>query len=602
MKNYQFRRKIILMNILLIFGLILILSFFAYFYLVHISNNNFRERLEVETSGIATQIESIIEMADEIALQLSANNYIINTFQNIPKTINSQNYFILNPSIDASVKKFMLSYMLKKNSIGRVCLFDNNNNFIFVGRAVDYGYIEKNCLDYSFMEHIQSYFKENNNVTLFDVYQQDPFSIEEGVVLTVTREINDYLIVPSEPVGYVQVQIPIRFCNKIFNKMISSMQGYIVNSKTQKIIYSYSESESDINSDQNMYNNFINTKKDMYIRNNVYVKVKDLEQYKLKIIILERNDILIKYAVTTLIWMLLLMAGIVLLVIIGQVKIIKTTTKPIVELCELVESIKIDENLLGIPTIISKEDDELRQLNYAFSELMMNLKLFMDKNMTSQINELKSHMYALQSQMNPHFIHNVLTIISVMATEDEYIHIPNICEKLSEMIRYSTTFDDSLISIGNEMVYTVNYLELMKLRYEEKFNYNINYLNNDLELKVPKFIFQPLVENCFKHGFKNKDFPWQLEILLMVENNMWQIQIQDNGKGLTKDHLKVLINEIDKIKRKSIHEIVKQLKIGGLSIVNICARIYMAYGDNMIFEIESEENLGFVIRLGGKIQ
>lgn len=600
MKKYRFRRKIIFLNLFIIIGLIMTLSFFAYFYLVSISNNNFRQQLSIESVGIATQIDSTMQMADEMALQLAVNNYIISIFQKIPNVLRDSNYFIDNPTIDTNVKKFLLSYMLKTNSIGRVCLFDKNKNFIFAGSAVDYGYVDKNCLDYSFMDHIQSYFKKSEKATLFEIYEQDPFSAEEGQVLSATREIKDYLVLPSEPVGYVQVQIPVKYFNKIFNTMNSSMEGYIINADTGNIIYENNQSDSGIDIVNKMNNNFKNAGKDIYIDNNVYAKVKELKQYHLRIIVLEKNDILVKYAVTTFIWMILLISGIVFVVLMGQIQIIKMTTKPIVELCEFVESIELNENLLDLPTIVSKEDDELRKLNNAFSGLLKNLKLSMDKHMASQINELHSHMYALQSQMNPHFIHNILTIISTMSSIEEYSKIPPVCERLSEMIRYSTTFDDSFISIDEEMNNTINYLELMKLRYEDKFQYNISYLSTDLEMMIPKFIFQPLVENCFSHGFKNKEFPWQLEIVLSVDETDWQIEIHDNGNGVPEEKLKNLLIECNNIKQKSFDEIVKDLRIGGLSLNNICARIYMAYGEQMVFELESEEKIGFIIRVGVK--
>lgn len=598
MKKYRFRRKIIVMNILVIIVLIMILSFCAYFYLVRISINNFRQQLSIETASIESQIDNTMGMADEMALQLAVNDYIINTFQKIPNVLHKSNYFIENPTVDANVKKFLLSYMLKTNLIGRVCLFDNNKNFIFVGSAVDYGYIEKNCLDYSFMDHIQTYFTDSEKATLFELYQEDPFSVVEGEVLSATREIKDYLVLPSDTVGYVQVQIPVKYFNKIFNSINYSMEGYIINADTKKIIYQHNESKSGIEIAKKIVNG--KKKQDIYLDKHIYAKVSEMENYHLQIILLEKNDVLVQYAITTFIWMILLILGIVFLVLFGQIQIIKRTTQPIVELCEFVENMEVDEKLLDLPTVVSKEDDELRKLNTAFSSLLKNLKQSMEKHMVSQINEVKSHMYALQSQMNPHFIHNILTIISTMASQEEYSKIPSICEKLSEMIRYSTTFHDSFLSIGEELDNTINYLELMKLRYEDKFEYNISYLSADLDIKVPKFIFQPLVENCFSHGFKTKEFPWQLEIILFADNWNWQIEICDNGNGVSQDKLLQIIEECDRIKEKNFEDMVKELKIGGLSIKNICARIYMAYGEHMLFEVESEEQEGFIVRLGVK--
>ena len=68
-------------------------------------------------------------------------------------------------------------------------------------------------------------------------------------------------------------------------------------------------------------------------------------------------------------------------------------------------------------------------------------------------------MYALQTQMNPHFIHNILTIISAMSSTSECEKIPEICEKLSSMIRYNISSSEGL-ELDGEILHAENYLEL----------------------------------------------------------------------------------------------------------------------------------------------
>ena len=101
--------------------------------------------------------------------------------------------------------------------------------------------------------------------------------------------------------------------------------------------------------------------------------------------------------------------------ILAQKMIIQRTTEPIVQMCEMLTGLQVDKNLQEIPLVIGDETDELRQLNNAFNELIKNLKLSMEKEMASKVNEIQCQMYALQTQMNPHFIHNILTIISAMS-------------------------------------------------------------------------------------------------------------------------------------------------------------------------------------------
>ena len=197
-------------------------------------------------------------------------------------------------------------------------------------------------------------------------------------------------------------------------------------------------------------------------------------------------------------------------------------------MCEMLTGLQVDKNLQEIPLVICDETDELRQLNNAFNELIKNLKLSMEKEMASKVNEIQCQMYALQTQMNPHFIHNILTIISAMSSTSEYEKIPEICEKLSSMIRYNISSSEDFGNLDGEILHAENYLELMKIRYEDKFQYSMSYVGEIQNCHLPKFIIQPLLENCFAHGFRNKEFPWQINIQIYCTEECWEVQIQDN--------------------------------------------------------------------------
>ena len=155
-------------------------------------------------------------------------------------------------------------------------------------------------------------------------------------------------------------------------------------------------------------------------------------------------------------------------------------------MCEILTGLKVDKNLKNIPLVSGNETDELRQLNHAFDELIKNLKISMEKEMISRVNEIQSQMYALQTQINPHFIHNILTIISAMSGTSEREKIPKICEKLSSMIRYNVSSSESRVDLSSELLHAENYLELMKMRYEEKFQYSMSYVGEMLGSTDPR--------------------------------------------------------------------------------------------------------------------
>ena len=270
----------------------------------------------------------------------------------------------------------------------------------------------------------------------------------------------------------------------------------------------------------------------------IYCKTQELPQYGICVFIISKNSSLVSSLTSTFAWVFLLLVCIILIIFVGQRQIIKKTTEPIVQMCTMLDGLKVDENLQEIPLVSQVETDELRRLNRAFDALVKNLKLSMEKEMLSRVNEIQSRMFALQAQMNPHFIHNILTIISAMAGNEETSKIPEICEKLSGMIRYSTSYDTNYGDLETEIKHAENYLELMKIRYENKFHYALNYVGGAERCSLPRFVLQPLLENCFALVSGQRSFPGRLIFRCMSRESAGKSESVITGTGWSRRSLK----------------------------------------------------------------
>ncbi|HMU47557.1 MAG TPA: histidine kinase [Chitinophagaceae bacterium] len=122
----------------------------------------------------------------------------------------------------------------------------------------------------------------------------------------------------------------------------------------------------------------------------------------------------------------------------------------------------------------------------------------------SKLRELKAkaELDALHSKVNPHFLYNALNSIADLSVTDGK-KARQMTIALADLFRYSINYSNNNYStIQDEIEMAEVYLQIEKIRFEDKLNYSINYDKELSHYLVPRFVIQPLVENAVKHGLK----------------------------------------------------------------------------------------------------
>ena len=141
-----------------------------------------------------------------------------------------------------------------------------------------------------------------------------------------------------------------------------------------------------------------------------------------------------------------------------------------------------------------------------------------------------------RARMNPHFFFNALSALQSFALlENDGKALASNLSKFSHIMRETleSTYKE-YVTIEQEKDFLNEYLELQKMRFPQKFSYEIKIadeLDAD-ELMIPSMILQPFVENSIEHGFTGINYPGHVSIQFSKEANDLQITITDNGKGL----------------------------------------------------------------------
>ena len=148
-----------------------------------------------------------------------------------------------------------------------------------------------------------------------------------------------------------------------------------------------------------------------------------------------------------------------------------------------------------------------------------------------------SQITALRSQMNPHFMFNVLNSVQGLIYSNQKSKASEYLGKFSDLMRKILEASDKKeISVEKEFEMLEMYVSLEKSRFDSDFDYSFS-LPNDLDLsryKIPSMIIQPFVENAIKHGLMHKKGAKELKINAKIIDNYWHFTVEDNGIGRTK--------------------------------------------------------------------
>jgi hypothetical protein len=146
----------------------------------------------------------------------------------------------------------------------------------------------------------------------------------------------------------------------------------------------------------------------------------------------------------------------------------------------------------------------------------------------------KSQLVAIRSQMNPHFIYNVLNTVQGLLYDNRKTEVGNLLGNFSDLMRKTLQASDrQLHSLKEEIENISLYLELEKARFDKDFEYTIELeLNEDpSDLIIPSMLLQPFAENAVKHGLMHKAGKKILLISFTQTDNGLNVRIEDNGIG-----------------------------------------------------------------------
>ncbi|WP_244879284.1 sensor histidine kinase [Paenibacillus cineris] len=210
----------------------------------------------------------------------------------------------------------------------------------------------------------------------------------------------------------------------------------------------------------------------------------------------------------------------------------------------------------------------------------------------SELSQKQAEFAALQSQINPHFLYNTLNCISSIGLEYGSREIAQIASCMSKIFRYSIRNDD-LVRIREELDCIQAYMNIIAIRYENKFIIEIDVDEGLLEMQTPKMILQPIVENAVYHGLERMDQGGRLQVTGTIDaHGDVCFQITDTGKGMDPEQLASFQAKLGMASPEPVPDGQQAASIG---LSNIHNRLRLLFGDGYGIAIQSQFGHGTTV-------
>lgn len=196
----------------------------------------------------------------------------------------------------------------------------------------------------------------------------------------------------------------------------------------------------------------------------------------------------------------------------------------------------------------------------------------------------EAELQALQAQINPHFLFNMINIGAQMATLHDDDDTADYFYHVADLFRYNIKGVDQAVTLKEELEYVLNYVKLMQTRFGSKyqFEYENKVEDSDLNLTVPKMILQPLVENAYTHGVRKSNERGRIGLFLEKKENQIEIHIWDSGPGMPPEKIRMILRG---------ESLEKESKGNGIGLINVLTRLRLWAKTEDVMEIFCEQGI-----------
>ncbi len=248
------------------------------------------------------------------------------------------------------------------------------------------------------------------------------------------------------------------------------------------------------------------------------------------------------------------------------------------------EMLELAQSLNAMAGSIRRQMDDVEQ------KALLETQLKEQEVTNYKMKELlaKTELMALQSQINPHFLYNALNTGANVAILEDAEETGKYLKELSKLFRYNLSELSRMATVREELEHCESYCHIMEMRFQKRIAFRIEADPKCLELKMPRMILQPLVENAYVHGLASIESGGRVMVDARIDGEKLILSVKDNGMGMD---------------AKRMRAVLEQKSGGGgnqssgIGLKNVLGRLKLQYQKEDAVEIVSGEGEGFCVIL-----
>lgn len=230
-------------------------------------------------------------------------------------------------------------------------------------------------------------------------------------------------------------------------------------------------------------------------------------------------------------------------------------------------------------------NDEFGYLYKQFNQIFNRLRTLIEQVYEQKILVQNAELKQLQYQINPHFLYNSLLIIYSLIKMGDHDCAMKLSQHMGNYYQYITRSSSEEVPLIKEITHARDYVEIQSIRFSNRIKAEFDAIPEGAEnLIVPRLIVQPIIENSYNHGLKDKVRGGLLKVRLRQEESVLCIFIEDNGEEMSEEKLRGFLESTDPAVERS-------------GLLNVHRRIRIKYGNDSGLYVSKGEHGGLCVEI-----